>query len=268
VNITSRPIVAKSAEDFLVYSSLLPSIREKYGPSFDFLEIPEVLGFDAQASQFGIVCVRYYDGKTYNWSEENGGAGLGTELSLEMVRLVQDFRRIDIAWLVQHPAGSWMREFDLQAWLRQFRNNKARGLELGISGEEIARAEELIGAGFDLNDQIFGNGDFYPRNLVKLSQNTVVIDWEYRRGFRACFLDYLPNVLAFAFVHMFNNDPWLAEFIRCSRDAFQVGTDDLRRAIMIKAFEQGSFWYDCKRPDLFPHQTKLFRMALNHQLPI
>jgi hypothetical protein len=37
---------------------------------------------------------------------------------------------------------------------------------------------------------------------------------------------------------------------------------------MIKAFEQGSFWYDCKRPDLFPHQTKLFRMALNHRLPI
>jgi hypothetical protein len=67
---------------------------------------------------------------------------------------------------------------------------------------------------------------------------------------------------------MFNNDPWLAEFIRYSRDAFQVGTDDLRRAIMIKAFEQGSFWYDCKRPDLFPHQTKLFRMALNDRLPV
>lgn len=118
MNITSRPIVAKSAEDFRVYSSLLPSIREKYGPNFDFLEIPEVLGFDAQASQFGIVCVRYYHGGTYSWSEENGGAGLGTELSLEIVRLIQDFRRIDIAWLLQHPAGSWMREFDLQAWLQ------------------------------------------------------------------------------------------------------------------------------------------------------
>jgi len=161
-----------------------------------------------------------------------------------------------------------MREFDLQAWLRQFRDNRARGLELGIPEDEIARAEEIIGAGFELKDQIFGNGDFYPRNLVRLPQNTVVIDWEYRPGFRACFLDYLPNVIAFAFVHMFNNDPWLAEFIRYSRDAFQVSADDLRRAIMIKAFEQGSFFrYDCNRLDLFPHQTKLFRMALNDRLP-
>jgi len=268
VKITSRPIAAKSAEEFLVYSSLLPSIREKYGPSFDFLEIPEVLGFDAQVCQFGIICTRYYDGETYNWREENGGAGLGTELSLEMVRLIQDFRRIDIAWLLQHPAGSWMREFDLQAWLQQFRNNRTRGHELGISEGEIKRAEEIIGTGFELNDQIFGNGDFYPRNLVKLPQHTVVIDWEHRPGFRACFVDYLPNVLAFAFVHMFNNDPWLAEFLRHSHGAFKVGTADLRKAIMIKAFEQGSFWYDCKRPDLFPHQTRLFRMALNDQLPI
>lgn len=268
MNITSRPVVAKSAEEFRVYSSLLPSIREKYGPSFDFLEIPEVLGFDAQACQFGVVCVRYYAGDTYNWSEGNGGNGLGTELSSEMVRLVQDFRRIDIAWLLRHPAGSWMREFDLQAWLRQFRNNSARGLELGISEDELTRAEDIIGAGFELNEQIFGNGDFYPRNLVKLPQNTVVIDWEYRPGFRACFLDYLPNVLAFAFVHMFNNDPWQAELLRHSRDTFQIGTDDLRRAIMIKAFEQGSFWYDCVRPDLYPPQTKLFRMALENHLPL
>lgn len=268
MSITSRPVVAKSAEEFLVYSSILPSIREKYGHNFDFLEIPEVLGLDARASQFGAVCVRYYDGDTYNWSEGNGGAGLGTDLSVDMVRLIQDFRRIDIAWLLQHPAGSWMRKFDLQAWLRQFRNNRERGLELGISEDEITRAEEIIGAGFELNDQIFGNGDFYPRNLVKLPQRTVVIDWEHRPGFRACFIDYLPNVLAFAFVHMFNNDPWLAEFLRHSHGAFNVGTVDLRKAIMIKAFEQGSFWCDCKRPDLFPHQTKLFRMALNDQLPI
>lgn len=140
-------------------------------------------------------------------------------------------------------------------------------MELGLSVDEITRAEEIIGAGFELDDQIFGNGDFYPRNLVKLPQKTVVIDWEYRPGFRACFLDYLPNVLAFVLVHMFNNDRWLTEFLRHSHDTFKVGTDDLRKAIMVKAFEQGSFWYDCNRPDLFPHQTKLFRMALNDQLP-
>jgi hypothetical protein len=197
-------------------------------------------------NESGIICVRYYDGETYNWSEENGGAGLGTELSLDMVRLMQDFRHIDTAWLLQHPAGSWIRKFDLPAWLRRFRNNRARGFELGFSEEEIQRAEEIIGAGFELNDQIFGNGDFYPRNLVKLPQNTVVIDWEYRQGFRACFLDYVPNVLGFAFVHMFNNDPWRAEFIRYSRDTFRVSTDDLRRAI-----EQGSLLVRVQAPVCF-----------------
>jgi len=268
VNVTTRQRVTQSHEEFLVSSSLLPSIREKYGARFDSLEIPEVLGSDADASQFGTVCFRYYDGETYTWSESSGGAGLATEFSLEMVELIQDLRRIEIAWLLQHPAGIWMRQFDLQGWLQRFRDSDARASGLGISDEESKRAQEIIRVGFELKDQIFGNGDFYPRNLVKLLKNIVLIDWEYRPGFRACFLDYLANVLAFAFVHMWNNDPWQADFLRHSRNTFQIGTDDLRRAIMIKAFEQASFWYDCGRSDLYPHQTKLFRMALENQLPL
>ena len=75
----------------------------------------------------------------------------------------------------------------------------------------------------------------YPRNLVKLPQNTVVIDWEYRQGFRACFLDYVPNVLASLLCTCLTTIRGEPNLFVTRVIPLRVGTDDLRRAI-----EQGS----------------------------
>jgi hypothetical protein len=89
---TEFPKVVSSTEEFLVCTELLPAIRERYGTTFALLEIPEVLHADRNVGPHGTVYFRHYDGETYNarWSEQNGGAALGTELSSEMVRLIED----------------------------------------------------------------------------------------------------------------------------------------------------------------------------------
>jgi hypothetical protein len=170
-------------------------------------------------------------------------------------------------WLLQHPVGKRMGEvsFDFQGWLESFRNRRALAISMGISDAEFKHAEEFMQDGFELTDRILCNGDFYPRNLIKLTQKIVVVDWGYWAGYRACFVDYLVNVVAFAFVHMWNNDPWQKEFVGHVHSVFNPRPEDLRKAILIKAFEQASFW---RGSCLVQPQINHFRTALKNEIPL
>ncbi len=260
------PKPAGSTEEFLVCTELLPAIRKRYATTFALLEIPEVLRSDGSVGQHGTVYFRDYGGETYNarWSEHNGGAALGTELSSEMVRLLEDFQRIDVDWLPSlHPIGESAKAsaFDLQGWLLSFQQQETQALSMGISANEFAQAEEFIRAGFQFPCRIVSNGDFYPRNLIKLPGRMVVVDWGYWTGYRACFVDYIVNVAAFAFIHMWGNGLWQKEFVRHLRETFDIKVDDLRKAILIKSFEQARFWQQ-GAPQFVLAQVNHFQMAL------
>jgi len=185
---------AASPEEFLVCTELLPAMRERYGSTFALLEIPEVLRSDRSVGQYGTVYFRDYDGEKYNdrWNEGNGGAPLRTELSSEMVQLLEDLQKIDIGWLLSlHPVGKSLERsaFDLRGWLLSFQNQKTLALSMGISDDELKQTEELVNGGFQLTRRIVSNGDFYPRNLIKLQKTIVLADWGYWTGYRACFVE-------------------------------------------------------------------------------
>lgn len=264
MNGEEHPREPGSAREFAVCAKLLPDIRQKYTSNFDLLEIPEVLRVDESMGPHGTIFFRKYDGQTYNdkWSEQTGGSDLGTDLSSEMARLIQDFRKIDISWVLQHPVGKEAGEvsFNLQDWLKSFRE-RATGLDL--LEDELGRAEELFSEDFESAERVISNGDFYPRNLIKVEQKFVLIDWGYWSGSRACFIDYLPNVAAFAYVHMWNNERWRGEFAT-HVSTLGVKREDLRKAIVIKAFEQAAYWKG--HPTLWPPQVSLFRKALQNTL--
>src|SRR2546425_7512905 len=106
------PKTARSAEEFLVCTELLPAIRERYGTTFELLDIPEVLRSDRSVGEYGTVYFRDYDGEKYNgrWSEQPGehigGWALGTELSSEMVQLLKNLPKNDVDLLLSpHPVG-------------------------------------------------------------------------------------------------------------------------------------------------------------------
>lgn len=193
MTLTEYPKRAGSAEEFLVCTELLPAIRERYGPTFSLLEIPEVLRSNRSDNT---IYFRHYGDKRYNdkWNEQDGGSRLGTELSSEMVQILKDLQIIDVDWLLsQHPVGKTLRQsaFDFQRWLASFQQQKTQGVGLGISSKEFEQAEEFIRGGFQPTHRLFSNGDFYPRNLIKLPNNRMVlVDWGYWTGHRACFVDY------------------------------------------------------------------------------
>jgi len=264
--------MVSSAEEFLVCTALLPAVRARYGGSFVLLEVPEVLRSDPRVGPHGTVYFRNYDGEKYNhrWNEGNGGAPLGTELSSEMVQLLEDFQQIEIDWLQSlHPVGNIVRQsaFDLRGWRDSFQQQKTQAMRIGISGSEFERAEEFLEGGFQLTRRIVSNGDFYPRNLIKLRERVAVVDWGHWAGYRACFVDCLVNVAAFAFIHMWGNGPWQQEFVRHLRETFDIKPEDFRKAVLIKSFEQARFfWQDCNRPDLAAFQVNHFRMALRNEI--
>jgi len=263
------PKTARSTEEFLVCTELLPAIRKRYGPTFALLEIPEILRSDGKAGEYGTVYFRDYDGEKYNdrWNEGNGGGPLGTELYLDMVQLLKDLQEIDVDWLLsQHPVGKSVQRsaFDLQGWLLSFQKQKTLARSMGISDNESTQAKEFISGGFKLTSRIVSNGDFYPRNLIKLPNRVALVDWGYWPGYRACFVDYLVNVGAFAFIHMWGNGLWQKEFVRRLRETFDIKLDDLRKAILIKSFEQAMFW--TALPQLAQVQVNLFKMVLKDEV--
>jgi hypothetical protein len=261
--------------EFAVCTELLPAIRERYQSSFDLLEIPEVIGYDKQFGPHGLVAFRDYDGKKYDdlWSERQehqalGGRALGTELCSDMDRLINDFRRIDLDWLCEHRVGSqaWDSRFSIGRWIDSLRASRAAAIGIGISEEELRRTEEFVGEGFAFTDQIICNGDFYPRNLIRLEHRVVVVDWGSWNGYRVCFVDYLVNFAAFAVLHMWNNEEWQRKFLSLVRNRFGAAPRDLRKALVVKSFEQALFWK--AHPWLVPPQVSLFRSALNDALTI
>jgi hypothetical protein len=260
-----------SAEEFLVCTELLPAIRQRYGTSFALLEIPEVLRSDRNVEPHGAVYFRDYDGEKYNgrWNEGNGGGPLGTELSSEMVQILSDLQTIDVDWLLSlHAVGRKVQQsaFDLQGWLSSFQERKTLAFSIGISDIELTQAEEVINGGFQVTRRIVNNGDFYPRNLVKLPNRMVLVDWGYWPGYRACFVDYPVNVAAFAFIHMWGNGLWQKEFVHHLREKFGISLDDFRKAVLIKSFEQALFFQQCGAPQLVPPQVNHFKMALKNEI--
>jgi len=260
-----------TAEEFLVCTALLPAIRARYGNAFALLEIPEVLHFDTNVGHQGTVYFRNYDGEKYSdrWNGGNGGGTLGVELSSEMVQVLGDLQTIDVSWILSVPqVGEIVRQsaFDLQGWLLSFQKQRTLALSMGISDSEFKQAEELVASGFQLTRRIVSNGDFYPGNLIKLRNRIVLVDWGYWTGYRACFVDYLVNVAAFAFIHMWGNRPWQTEFVRHLSETFDIKLEDFRKAVLIKSFEQAIFfWRDCKLPDWAAFQVNHFRMALRNE---
>jgi len=119
-------------------------------------------------------------------------------------------------------------------------------------------------SGFQSACRIVSNGDFYPRNLIKLRERVAVVDWGHWAGYRACFVDYLVNVAAFAFIHMWGNVPWQREFVHDLGATLDIRLDDFRKAVCIKSFEQARYWQSI--PNLAEVQVNQFRVALKNEV--
>ena len=134
--------------------------------------------------------------------------------------------------------------------------------------EDINRAIQLLGKPFT-SKMIFNNGDFYPRNFILMSDKKIVlIDWEMWNSSRNPFylIDYIENIAAVCFVHMWNNVLWQKKYVLELQKILPVTIDDFQKAILIKSLELADFWFkDDGTNILCTNQVTIFKNALNDE---
>lgn len=248
-NETDQKIVCKKARgDECIMAELVTKLSNEYNKRFKRLQLPIYLTIEKENNQ---ISMPFYEGKNYYdiWTKGYlGGSFMGFELSNEMADIIQDFKKIKIQevedFLNKNGVEKFSFCFDL--WMNQFEERFGFFVEKGwLSKDELNNAKNILNGGFINSEAIFSNGDFYPRNLILIdSKKVIVLDWQtWNEDYRANIIDYLENVIAFAFIHMWENELWQVNFIKKIRRHSRVDFKNLRKAILIKSFDQAFFFY-------------------------
>jgi hypothetical protein len=257
-----------NSTELIIYEVLLPALRAKCNGCFVILQLPETLRVNRRKKW---VEMPFYEGTRFDnrWHEQDartaGGRALGLCLANEMALLLKDFAKIDTNWISQTLNSAGVRSFlfDPHGWLRLFDERAPQFVAKKLlTTREIDAARGIVRGGYEHSRLVFSNGDFYPRNLIAVGERIVVVDWQGREtDYRVRVLDYLENLVAFAFIHMWANGPWQAQFLREVRKHFNLSCSDFQRALLVKSFDQAYFWKE--EAELVACQMEIFRQALD-----
>jgi len=243
----NRFVFKKARGDECIMASLINELAKDYNSRFSVLQLPTYTRIDKSNN---IVIMPFYGDKNYinSWNSGGlyGGKDIKLKLAKEMVQIILDFSKVNINKIIKHLEKHKIKnfQFNFEDWRNQFINGARIFLQRGqISQEEFDKAKKLLKKGFKRSKLIFNNGDYYPRNLVSFKNKIVVVDWEtWNNNYRANIIDYIENVAAFTFIHMWENKQWQIEFLKELRKCFRINFKNLRRAVLIKSFEQALFW--------------------------
>ncbi|HHT9139016.1 MAG TPA: hypothetical protein ACFYEK_17450 [Candidatus Wunengus sp. YC60] len=246
-----------------LYTVVFPAITQQ-GVAFDVLELPrlyKIVTGTINGRHQKFILINFYRGTHFNdaWNEVSsvgyGGRGVNPDLSDKVIKLLTDFKKINVAQLT--PLH--LLTFNLDDW--KTKNFPLIGQNLIQNGvitqEQFQQAQSIIlkPSTFRGSDMVLTNGDFYPRNFIELpTEKIVVIDWEGRTDYEAQFtangvtgtfkgqrnalVNYLENHLAFFFVHMWGNYPVQRKILKSAAQKFHINKENIQVAIIIKSLEQ------------------------------
>lgn len=258
---------APEGQEKLVYKEL-KELFLKYDAKSRVLKFPKLIKVDRKT---GELVLENYDGRKYDgiWKEKNGGSSMGLELSREAAAIVYDFSKVEINEVLSSKALSRVKklQFNFQEWRELFDEEIKKFIDHNhIGAEQAKNAKSILNSPLS-SKFIFNNGDFYPRNFISLGDRVVVIDWQtWENDYRANLIDYLDNVLAFCFIHMWGNPEWQLNYLREAQRYFNLTTINFQKALLIKSFEQARFWFGGDGNNgLCNAQLLIFKNALDRE---
>ena len=245
---------------------ILNQISHKYNRGFFRLKLPEALSLNRQQSTLSLP---FYKGQTFNglWNEATGGAPLKLDLSREVPEMIKDLSQIDISPVLNNLKLKKLKNiwYDHNKYQRDF----AKLLKIFIKAKLITKnqasqAATILKLPFS-SPLILNNGDFYPRNFIRLPGDKIVlVDWEtWNSNSRANVVDHLENVAAYCFVHMWGNQKWQKAYVQQLKKYLPVTRQDLQKALLIKSAEMAYFWFSENTWRLCLNQIKIFKKTLN-----
>lgn len=255
--------------EITMYQEILDQIADIYNESSAVLVLPKSISIDANAN---IITMPFYKGQTFNdlWNESTGGSLLGLDLSLEVPQILKDLAQVNISDIFKNEKIKNIPNFVFEhnVYLSELENRLKKFLDVGlIKKEEVDRARELLKEPYT-STMMFNNGDFYPRNFIRIPDKKIVlIDWEIWNPNNPFYLiDHPENVAAVCFVHMWNNKPWQEKYVAELQKSLPVTKRDFQKAILIKSLKMSEFWFqDNGNNDLCKNQISIFKNALSEE---
>lgn len=261
-----------SETEKIMYGQVLPAIRER-NLAFKVLQFPELVSVTTKEQQ-NFLFIKHIDGTKFNdtWDEISilgyGGKGMKVDFANRVVDLVEDLSLIETSVLAKFDLST----FDFEKWKSQnlpFLSEILikRGI---ITQSHIDEALKILSTTnlFASSRMILTNGDFYPRNLIELSDGKIaIVDWEGRQDYdidglvdqRNSFINYIENHIAFFFIHMWGNFLFQRTLIKEAAQRFGLTVENLQAAILIKSLEQSMIWPD----DVANHEIEIFTNTLD-----
>ena len=246
---------------YRVLASLAPACKDRFAT----LLLPAAITIDPAR---GLLILPHYDGEDLaaRWHERDGGARLGPGLAAVIPALLEDLARIDTACVTTDPVLATIPGlvFDHAAALTRSASIARRLTQAGLlSPEHCARAERLL-AHQQHTPMIVNNGDFYPRNLIVLpADRIVIIDWEtYNPNSPFHTVDHPENVAAVFYVHMWGNPAWQAAYRSALHQRFGFPETSFAKGVLIQALELANMWMNDTDQHLAAIQASIITSAL------
>ena len=186
----------KTDSEIKVYLEYLPLIKS----SFNTLVLPEAVA----AFHFGeSICLLlpYYEGEHFSHNTNN------LKLADDLVEIVLDLSTIDVALIPKDKSA-----FNYNAFESHFWNNFDKAHALGMVAvddlEQIkAQCAEVLARGGKNQIMVVSNGDFNPRNVIRLPDGKLVLlDWN------GSFVYPLEHMLAYPWLLNWENPAWQKEY--------------------------------------------------------
>lgn len=268
-----------SVSEIKIYQSILSSLTS-YQNKFKRLILPRLVATDGASW----ILIPFYSGAGYHdaWKElesgKIGGAALGNDLAQEMADVIIDLSKINIEDIQRNDSFKDISNatFNFDGWFKLFEQRSATLVSHGlISEEEVSKARAILGTGFTSSKMIFSCGDYYPRNIIKTDDGKIVlIDWQgWGEDYRVNFIDHQEGLIAFAYIHMWNNYLWQWKFLNALQKQIHIDPKDFQKALIIKSFDQACLWppisddseRNFKLIQLFRFQMQIFSNALEFE---
>lgn len=256
--------VNKDDPEVEFYIHHLPRIKAK----FKLLRLPGVIGLYHDSAR-AYLLLPYYEGGKFNFNTND------LTLASEMVGLVEDLAKIKIEDIVEGGSGFAYLGYEKEFWdhfdkavslNKVYPTEMIRRLNLIESSEEKSlrqQADSMLINGRDNQKMIISNGDFNPRNVIRVSDGKLVlIDWN---GIVAP----LEHHLAYPWLLNWQNPNWQKKYAEEFESRLPVKADNLRYhlmriSIIRAAGEMGNYKPEVNENPLFMvrDHMKNFRYSL------
>jgi len=210
-------LLEKESLEVKFYKEHILAIRQKY--TFGLLELPEALEIFTTENK-AYLLVPHYNGDKFTFNTPD------INLAKTMPLIVKDLLAINVEEIKE--GGS---NYDFEGHEREFWTFFKKAVELGLinpTEEEKLKVqiEGIFIQGRNTQKMIISNGDFNPRNIIRLSNGKLVlIDWD------GVVLP-LEQHLAYAWLLNFENPAWQKTYAETFEQELPIQKFNVRYHLM------------------------------------